>query len=99
METAFPYLVVVGIVLLIIVSALCIRKFYIECIVEKRIPWLLGGLRARSSWAISWIITWFSGSELLGYLFGCAKAGELEVEMGTAAVAAAAEAGVIKCLC
>jgi len=43
MKTAFPYLVVVAIVLLIIVSALCIRKFYIECIVEKRIPWLLGG--------------------------------------------------------
>ena len=43
MKTAFPYLVIVGIVLLIILSALCIRKFYIESIVEKRIPWLLGG--------------------------------------------------------
>jgi uncharacterized membrane protein YgcG len=40
MKTAIPYLVIV---LLIIFSALCLRKFYIESIVEKRIPWLLGG--------------------------------------------------------
>ena len=59
MKTAVPYLVIV---LLIIVSALCVRKFYIECIVEKRIPWLLGAAAGTISVGYTldyYLVFWF----------------------------------------